>query len=72
MQMYPQQMMYITNQPFNKIAIDLITDLNISISGNHHILTIINHLMERPEAFSISDKKADTIVHVFINNYLPV
>ena len=27
-----------------KIAIDLITDLNVSTSGNQHILTIINHL----------------------------
>ena len=53
-----------------KIAMDLITDLNVSISGNQHILTIIKHLMRWPEAFPIPDKKVDTIVHDFIDNYL--
>ena len=33
-----------TCQPFNKIAIDLITDLTVSMSENQHILTIIDHL----------------------------
>ena len=37
-----------------------------------HILTIIDHLMGWPEAFPILDKKADTIVHIFINNYLAI
>ena len=58
--------------PFDKIAIDLIMDLNISTSGNQHILTIINHLTRWPEVFLIPDKKASTIVHVFINKYLSV
>ena len=43
MQMYPLQMMDIPDQPFDKIAIDSITDLNVSILGNQHILTIIVH-----------------------------
>ena len=51
---------------------DLISDLNISISGNQHILTMIDHLVGWPEAFPMPDRKADTIVHVFINNYLPI
>ena len=53
------------------MAIDLVSDLNISTSGNQHILTIFDHLMGWPETFPIADKKADTIVYVFINNYLP-
>ena len=44
MQMYPLQMMDIPNQPYDKIAIDLITDLNVSMSGNQHILTIFDHM----------------------------
>ena len=43
-----------------------------SNSGNKHILTIIDHLMGWPEAFSIPDKSADTIVSTLINQYLPV
>ena len=34
MQMYPLQMMDIPDWPFDKIAIDLVTDLNVSTSGN--------------------------------------
>ena len=72
MLIYPLQMMDILDQHFNKIAIDVITDLNISTSGNQHIITIIDHLMQWPEAFPIPNIKADTIVCVLINNYLPI
>ena len=65
-------MRVIPDRPFDKIAIDLVSDLNVSASGNQHILTIIDQLMGWPEAFPIPDKKADTIVHVFINNYPPI
>ena len=71
-QNYPLQMMEIPNRPFNKIAIDLITECETSTSGNKHILTIIDHLTGWPEAFPILDKSADTIVSTFINKYLPV
>ena len=61
-----------TDRPFDKIAIDLISDLIISTSENQHILTIIDHLTGWLEVFPNSNKKADTTVHVFINNYLPL
>ena len=69
-QVYPLQMTDIPDRPFEKIAIDLVSDLNVSTSGNQHILTITHHLTGWPEAFPIPDKKADTIVHIFINNCL--
>ena len=72
MQLDPLQMMDIPHQSFNKIAIDLITDLNVSMSGSQHVLTLIDHLTGWPEVFAISDKNADTIVCVFITKYLPV
>ena len=72
MQMYPLQMMDIPDKPFNKIAIDLVTDLNVSTSDKEHILTFIDHLTGWPEAISVPDENVDTIVHVFINNYLSV
>ena len=71
-QNYPLQMTEIPNRPFNKIAIDLITECKTSTSGNKCILTIIDHLTGWPEAFPIPDKTADTIVSTFRNEYLPV
>ena len=71
-QVYPPQMRGIPEGPFDKIAIDLVSDLNISASRNLHTITIIDHLMGLPEAFPIPDKKAGTIVHIFINNYQPI
>ena len=43
-QQYPLQMTMIPDRPFDKIAIDLVTDCKTSTSGNKHILTIIDHL----------------------------
>ena len=71
-QNYPLQMTEIHDRPFDKIAIDLVTEWKTSTSGNKHILTIIDHLSGWPEVFSISDKSADTIVSTFINKFLPV
>ena len=51
-QVYPLQLTDIPDRPFDKIAIDLVSDLNISASGNQHILSIIDHLTE---AFPIPD-----------------
>ena len=62
----------IPDRPFDKIAIDLVTECETSTSGNKHILTIIDHLTGWPEAFPIPDKSADAIVSTFINEYLPV
>ena len=71
-QNYPLQMMDIPDRPFNKIAIDPVTECETSTSGNKHILTILDHLTGWPEAFPILDKSADTIVSTFISKYLPV
>ena len=62
----------ILNRPFDKIAINLVTECETSTSDNKHILTIIDHLTRWPEAFPIPDKSADTIVATFINEYFPV
>ena len=71
-QAYPLQMTEIPDRPFDKIAIDLVMECETSTSGNKHILTIIDHLTGWLEAFPIPDKSADTIVSIFINEYLPV
>ena len=41
----------IPDRPFDKIAIDLVTECETSTSGNKHFLTIINHLTGWPEAY---------------------
>ena len=43
-QNYPLQMMDIPNRPFDKIAIDLVSECETSTSGNKHILISIGHL----------------------------
>ena len=62
----------IPDRPFDKIAIDLVTECRTSASGNKHILTIIDHLTRWPEAFPIPDKSIYTIVSTFIKEYLQV
>ena len=71
-QHYPLQIMEVPYRPFDKIAIDLVTECNTSTSGNKNILTIIDHLTGWPEAFPIPDQTTDTIVSSFIYEYLPV
>ena len=71
-QTFPLQMMEIPDHPFDKIAIDLVTECETFNSRNKHILTIIDHLTYLPEAFPTPDNSADTIVSTFINHYLPV
>ena len=43
-QQYPLQMTEIPDRPFDKIAIDVVTDCKTTTSGNKHILTVIDHL----------------------------
>ena len=71
-QAYPLQMTEIPDRPFDKIAMDLVTECETSNLGNKHILTIIDHLTGWLQAFPILDKSADTIVSTFINQYLLV
>ena len=69
-QLYLQQVKDIPERPFDKIAIDLVSDLSVSTSRNQHIMTIIDYLTGWPKAVPIPNKKVDTIVGVLINNYL--
>ena len=65
-QSYPLHMTEIPDRPFDKIAMDLVTDFTESSKGNKHILTIIDLLMGWPEAIPIPNKSADTITKAFI------
>ena len=61
----------IPDRPFDKIAMDLVTDFTESNKGNDHILTIIDLLTGWPEAILIPNKSTDTITKAFIRHYLP-
>ena len=61
----------IPDQPFDKIAMDLVTDFTESNKRNRHILTIIDLLTGWLEAIPIPNKSADTITKAFIRHYLP-
>ena len=56
-QVYTLQMTDIHDRPLDKIAIDLVSDLNVYASGNQHILTIIDHLTGWPELFPFLTKR---------------
>ena len=56
-QVYTLQMTDIPDRSFDKTAIDLVSDLNISTPGNQHSLIFTDHLMGWPEAFPIPDRK---------------
>ena len=70
-QSYPLHMTEIPDRPFDKIAMDLVTDFTESNKGNKHILTIIDLVMGWLEAISIPNKSANTITKAFIRHYLP-
>ena len=64
-------MMEIPDRPFDKIAMDLVTNFTESNKENKHILTIIDLLTGWPEAIPIPNKSANTITKAFIRHYLP-
>ena len=70
-QSYPLHMTEIPDRPFNKIAMDLVTDFTESSKGNKHILTTIDLLTGWPEAIPIPNKSADTVTKAFICKTLP-
>ena len=71
-QLYLLQMTEILEWSFVKIAIDFVTECKTTTSGNKHIFIIIDHLTRWLEAFPVLDQSADTMVSIFINQYLPV
>ena len=57
-------MMDVPDWPCDMIAIDLVTDLNVSTSGNQYILTIMDQLTGWLEAFPIPNKRW-TLLSIF-------
>ena len=62
---YQLQTTEIPDQPFAKVGIDLIVDLDVSHSGNKNILVVVDHLTGFPIAVPIPNKEASTVVEAF-------
>ena len=58
----------IPDRPFDKIAIDLVTECETSTSGNKHILTIIDHLTGGQKHFpSLTNLQIQRSLHLLTN-----
>ena len=62
---YQLQTTEIPEQPFVKVGIDLIVELDVSHSGNKNILVVVDHLTGFPIAVPIPNKEASTVVEAF-------
>ena len=57
---------------WERIGIDIITDLPISYLGNKHLVVITDYFTKWVEAFPIPDIKARTIANILINHIICV
>lgn len=56
----------IINEPFTKIAMDIVGPLNRTKSGKKYILTIIDHSTRYPEAFALKEIDAKSVASALI------
>lgn len=57
--------------PFAKIALDISGPYPRTLSGNQYIVTFIDMYSGWPEAFAVPNKKAETVVHLLIEEIFP-
>ena len=67
---YKLQTTEIPDQPFAKVGIDLIVDLDVSHSGNKNILVVVDHLTGFPIAVPLKNKEASTVVDAFYDKVI--
>jgi transposase InsO family protein len=57
-------------RPFEIVGMDILTDLPVTPRGNKHILVFTNYFTKWPEAFALSDMKAETVARVYVNEII--
>ena len=57
--------------PFACISVDLSGPYRQTISGNNYIITFMDMYSGFPECYSLPDKKAETIVAIFLEEIIP-
>ena len=57
--------------PFAKLALDISGPYPKTHSGNQYIVTFIDMYSDWPEAFAVPNKKAETVVHLLVDEIFP-
>ena len=63
--------MPLPNYPMQIIGVDLIGPFVESYCGNKYALTIVDHCSGWGEAFPIPNKKSDSVLNAFHNEFIP-
>lgn len=53
--------------PFHKVGVDVL-QLPLTTSGNRYVVCFLDYLTKWIEAFPVSDQRAETIAHLFVEN----
>jgi len=61
---------YISGAPFERIAMDILGPLPVSNRGNKYLLVVMDYFSKWPEVYPISDMETQTIVDVFVKNWV--
>ena len=57
------------SEPFETVAIDLLTNLPTTPQGNKHLLVVIDHFTRWCEVFPLKDMTATTVASTLVNEY---
>ena len=63
------QLIY-TNEPFERLVMEIIWPLPKTGRGNRYILILVNQFAKLVEAYALADLDATTVARVFLNKFL--
>ena len=56
-----------TGDPFERVAMDIISPLPRTERGNRYILTVVDHFTKHVEVYPLDNKEAFSVARVFLN-----
>ena len=59
-----------TDEPFERIAMDIIGPLPRTARDNRYIITVVDHFTKHAEAYALQDLEAATVARVFLNEFV--
>ena len=62
------QLIY-TREPYERVAINIITPLPKTDRKNRNILTVVDHFTKHVEEYSSANQKVTTVARVFFNKF---